>query len=115
MLLSKNACKFTIICLAQYMICDDSRRCIGTLFTPGERVVRGLYGVHVVYVEVSRGLCVAHVVSVYVVCSLTPSVDTSSVGSPRFCVSQARECSGLVPVLSTDEVLSSSWTPSLLC
>ncbi|MQM12872.1 hypothetical protein Taro_045793 [Colocasia esculenta] len=108
-----------------------------------------------------------------------PSVDTSSVGSPRFCVSQARECSvlvplgpeslkvpgmgllgvwpagcgglvglhsfsylfsggqldlssvaarlrggpvwfvrarecsGLVPVLGTDEVLSSSWTPSL--
>ncbi|MQL87684.1 hypothetical protein Taro_020235 [Colocasia esculenta] len=39
----------------------------------------------------------------------------SEVGSPRFCVSQARECSGLVPVLGTDEVLSSSWTPSLLC
>ncbi|MQM13220.1 hypothetical protein Taro_046145 [Colocasia esculenta] len=30
-----------------------------------------------------------------------PSVDTSSVGSPRFCVSQARECSGLVPLDST--------------
>ncbi|MQL83806.1 hypothetical protein Taro_016296 [Colocasia esculenta] len=27
-----------------------------------------------------------------------PTVDTSSVGSPMFCVSQARECSGLVPV-----------------
>ncbi|MQM02451.1 hypothetical protein Taro_035219 [Colocasia esculenta] len=58
---------------------------------------------------------IVHVVSVYVVCSVTPSVDTSSVGIPRFCVSQARECSGLVPILGTDEVLSSSWTPSLLC
>ncbi|MQL92507.1 hypothetical protein Taro_025131 [Colocasia esculenta] len=28
-----------------------------------------------------------------------PTVDTSSVGSCRFCVSQACECSGLVPVL----------------
>ncbi|MQM01597.1 hypothetical protein Taro_034356 [Colocasia esculenta] len=56
----------------------------------GERVVCGLPGVHMVYVEVSRGLCVVHVVSVYVVCSLTPFVDTSSVESPRFCVSQAR-------------------------
>ncbi|MQM01187.1 hypothetical protein Taro_033943 [Colocasia esculenta] len=63
-----------------------------------ERVVCGLRGV-------SHGLCVVHMVSVYVVCSLTPSVDTSSVGSPRFCVSQARECSGLVPILGTDEVL----------
>ncbi|MQM00435.1 hypothetical protein Taro_033170 [Colocasia esculenta] len=33
--------------------------------------------------------------------SQTPSVDTSSVGSPRFCVSQARECSELVPVLGS--------------
>ncbi|MQL92235.1 hypothetical protein Taro_024858, partial [Colocasia esculenta] len=40
--------------------------------------------------EASRGLDVEHTVFVYVVCSLTPSVDTSSVGSPRFCVSQAR-------------------------
>ncbi|MQL93481.1 hypothetical protein Taro_026126 [Colocasia esculenta] len=31
--------------------------------------------------------------------STTPTVVTSSVGSPRFCVSQASECSGLVPVL----------------
>ncbi|MQL89373.1 hypothetical protein Taro_021938 [Colocasia esculenta] len=50
-----------------------------------------------VRMKVSRGLCIVHVVSVYVMCSLTPSVDTSSVGRPRFCVSQARECSGLVP------------------
>ncbi|MQM07779.1 hypothetical protein Taro_040620 [Colocasia esculenta] len=70
------------------MLCDDSRRCIGTLSTLGERVVCGLPDVNVVYVEVLRGLCVVHVVSVYVVCSLTPSVDTSLVGSPRFCVSQ---------------------------
>ncbi|MQM05679.1 hypothetical protein Taro_038494, partial [Colocasia esculenta] len=71
------------------MICDDSRRCFGTLSTLGERVVCSLPGIHVVYVEVSRGFCVMHVVSVYVV-SLTPSIDTSSVGSPRFYVSQAR-------------------------
>ncbi|MQL96993.1 hypothetical protein Taro_029676 [Colocasia esculenta] len=56
----------------------------------GECVVCGSYGVHVVCVKVSRGLCVAHVVFVHAACSLTPSVDTSSVGSPRFCVSQAR-------------------------
>ncbi|MQL88411.1 hypothetical protein Taro_020976 [Colocasia esculenta] len=53
-----------------------------------------------VRVKVSRGFCVVHVVSVYVVCSLTPSVDTSSVGSPRFCVSQAR-CGGLVGLHSS--------------
>ncbi|MQL99015.1 hypothetical protein Taro_031732, partial [Colocasia esculenta] len=120
-----------IICFAWFVLCDDSKRCISTLSTLGERVVCGSYGVHVVCVKrqldlssmaarlrgspvwfarVLRGLCVVHVVSVYMACSLTPSVDTSSVGSPRFCVSQARECSGLVPVLGTDEVLSSSWT-----
>ncbi|MQL88846.1 hypothetical protein Taro_021417 [Colocasia esculenta] len=63
------------------------------LSTLGERVVCGLFVVHVVYVKVSRDLYVVHVVSVYVVCSLTSSVDTSSVGSPRFCVSQARSFS----------------------
>ncbi|MQL77511.1 hypothetical protein Taro_009936 [Colocasia esculenta] len=36
------------------------------------------------------------------------------VGSPRFCVSQARECArGLSRCNGTVEVLSSSWTPSL--
>ncbi|MQM09817.1 hypothetical protein Taro_042692 [Colocasia esculenta] len=36
------------------------------------------------------------------------------VGSPRFCVSQARECArGLSRCSGTVEVLSSSWTPSL--
>ncbi|MQM21865.1 hypothetical protein Taro_054910 [Colocasia esculenta] len=47
-------------------------------------------------------LCIAmcvHVVCVCVASSTTPTMVTSSVGSPRFCVSQARECSGLVPVL----------------
>ncbi|MQL82730.1 hypothetical protein Taro_015208, partial [Colocasia esculenta] len=36
------------------------------------------------------------------------------VGSPRFCVSQARECArGLSRCSGTVEFLSSSWTPSL--
>ncbi|MQL79735.1 hypothetical protein Taro_012184, partial [Colocasia esculenta] len=72
-LLSENVCKCMIIRLAWFMICDDIKRCIGTLSTLGECVVCGLYGVHVVCVEVSRGLCVVHVVSVYVACSLTPT------------------------------------------
>ncbi|MQM22532.1 hypothetical protein Taro_055585 [Colocasia esculenta] len=40
--------------------------------------------------------------------------NTCSVGCPRFCVSQARECAqGLSRCSGTVEVLSSSWTPSL--
>ncbi|MQM11805.1 hypothetical protein Taro_044716 [Colocasia esculenta] len=40
--------------------------------------------------------------------------NASSVGSPRFCVSQARECTrGLSGCSGTVEVLSSFWTPSL--
>ncbi|MQL69498.1 hypothetical protein Taro_001825 [Colocasia esculenta] len=42
---------------------------------------------------------IVHVVCVCVASSATLTVVTSSVGSPRFCVSQAHECSGLVPVL----------------
>ncbi|MQL69434.1 hypothetical protein Taro_001729 [Colocasia esculenta] len=81
---------------------------------------RGAYGVWFIWCsrglrEVLRGWCVVHVVSVYVVFSLTPSVDTSSVGSPRFCVSQARECSGLVPVLGTDEVVVVYLDSTVLC
>ncbi|MQL71426.1 hypothetical protein Taro_003755 [Colocasia esculenta] len=42
------------------------------------------------------------------------SRNASSVGYPRFCVSQARECArGLSRCSGTVEVLSSSWTPSL--
>ncbi|MQL72537.1 hypothetical protein Taro_004870 [Colocasia esculenta] len=40
-----------------------------------------------------------HVVCVCVASSMMPTVVSSPVGSPRFCVSQARECSGLVSVL----------------
>ncbi|MQL72547.1 hypothetical protein Taro_004867 [Colocasia esculenta] len=40
-----------------------------------------------------------HVVCVCVASSTMPTVVTSPVGSLKFCVSQARECTGLVPVL----------------
>ncbi|MQL95114.1 hypothetical protein Taro_027776 [Colocasia esculenta] len=47
-------------------------------------------------------LCIAmcvHVVYVCMASSTTPTVVTSSIGSPRFCVSQALERSGHVSVL----------------
>ncbi|MQL71423.1 hypothetical protein Taro_003766, partial [Colocasia esculenta] len=83
-----------------------------------------------------RGLCVLHedpemvpglgfspekATDPAVVTSALPSLvvrrlfrNASSVGIPRFCVSQARECArGLSRYSGTVEVLSSSWTPSL--
>ncbi|MQM02908.1 hypothetical protein Taro_035677 [Colocasia esculenta] len=75
----------------------NSKRCIGTRSARGACGMRGLRSVRVVVVRF-------HVACA--VCTTTPTVDTSSVGSPRFCVSQARVCA---------RGLSRYWVPTRSC
>ncbi|MQM07675.1 hypothetical protein Taro_040516 [Colocasia esculenta] len=87
----------------------DYRYVLCKVLVSGALAPVGLEVVHVVLVSGALapvGLEVVHVVCVCVASSTTPTVVTSSVGTPRFCVSQARECSGLVQVKESRRLLA---------
>ncbi|MQM14474.1 hypothetical protein Taro_047404 [Colocasia esculenta] len=83
---------YVVIGLSLFIVYGYGKRCIGTCGVRGKCC--------------SRGLCGVHVVCVCVESSMTPTVVTSSVGSPRFCVSQACQCSELVLVRESTRLLA---------